>query len=95
MKTIDLLKKRVNETRDKQMRAEVERDQLKKQEAAYYEEASDIIGEKVTTLEQIGKHRDEKTAAIVAEVKQLAQELLAINALTESDVQQLKEEGYL
>lgn len=95
MKPLDILKKRVAETKDKKMRAELEVEQLKKQEARHYAEASELVGEPVETLADIERHRDEKKANVQSEMKTLAQELKSIDALSEQEISILEQEGYL
>lgn len=95
MRPLDIIKKRVEETREKKMRAEVELEQLNKREADYYAEATELVGEPVRSPEDIRKHRDQLKKKVGGEMKTLAHELKSINALTEEDIKTLKEEGYL
>lgn len=95
MKPLDILKKRTAETRDKKMRAELEVEQLKKQEARHYAEATELVGEPMTTLADIERHLEAKKESVQAEMKTLAQELKSIDAFTEQDIATLEQEGYL
>lgn len=95
MKPLDILKKRVNEVKEKHMRAEVETEQLKKTEASLYEEASEIAGRPLTTPEEVAEVRDEKADEIRNIMANMAKELHAIGQLSEQDIDTLKREGYL
>lgn len=95
MKPLDILKKRVNETKEKHMRATVETEQLKKTEAALYAEASEIAGRELTTPEEVAKVRDEKADEVRSIMGNMAKELHDIGQLSEQDVEILKREGYL
>lgn len=95
MKPLDILKKRVNETKEKHMRATVETEQLKKTEASLYEEASEIAGRTLTTPEEVAQVRDEKADEIRNIMGNMAKELHDIGQLSEQDIDILKREGYL
>lgn len=95
MKPLDILKKRVNETREKHMRAKVEAEQIKKNERRLYEEASEIAGRELSTPEEVAAVRDEKAAETRKIMTDMAEELHKIGQLTEQDIEVLKKEGYL
>lgn len=95
MKPLDILKKRVQETKEKRMRAEMEIEQLNKNEASIYEEASGIAGRKLSTPEEIAEVRDEKAEETRRLMSEMAESLHAIGQLDERDVSTLREAGYL
>lgn len=95
MKPLDLIKKRVAETKDRRMRAELETEQLKKTEAAIYAEASEIAGRPLASLEDIEQVRDERAEETKRHMREMAEALQAIGQLTDADVALLRREGYL
>lgn len=95
MKPLDILKKRVQETKEKRMRAEVETEQLKKNESALYAEASEIAGRTLSTPEEVEKVRDEKAEETRRIMSDMAEALREIGQLNEQDIATLTEAGYL
>lgn len=95
MKPLDILKKRVQETKEKKMRAEVETEQLKRQESVIYEEASEIAGRTLSTPEDVATVRDEKAEETRKIMEKMAEALHDIGQLNEQDIRTLTEAGYL
>ena len=95
MKPLDILKKRVNETKERHMRAKVETEQLQKTEASLYAEASEIAGRKLSTPEEVIAVRDEKADEVRKIMTDMAEELNKIGQLTDRDIEILTKEGYL
>lgn len=95
MKPLDILKKRVQETKEKRMRAEVETEQLKKNESVLYAEASEIAGRQLSTPEEVEQVRDEKAEETRRIMSDMAVALRDIGQLDERDITILTEAGYL
>lgn len=95
MKPLDVMKQRIQETRNKKTRAEMQIEQNKKQIDSLYAEVSELAGKPVSTTEDVQKIRDEQLGLTNQTMRKMAKELDEIGVLTESDKELLRSEDYL
>lgn len=95
MRPLDIMKKRIQETRDNKTRAELQIEQNKKQTQELFNEVSEIAGYEVKSIEEVQALSDEKLKQTKDTMQQMAKELESVGVFTESDRKTLRDEGYL